>query len=113
MSGHKHHHNHNHNASEINGAGLIFVILLNFIITIVQIIGGLYSKSLSLISDALHNFSDGIAIIISYMAIKMYGKEKDEKRTFGYKRATILAAFINSSILIVISLFLFKCSCTY
>ena len=106
MSEHNHH--HNHNTSEINGAGLIFVILLNFTITIVQIIGGLYSKSLSLISDALHNFSDGIAIIISYMAIKMYGNEKDEKRTFGYKRAIILAAFINSSILIVISLFLFK-----
>lgn len=105
---HNYSHSHSHGASDISGARLIFVILLNFIITAFQIIGGVYSKSLSLISDALHNFSDGIAIIISYMAIKMYGREKDDKRTFGYKRATILAAFINSFILIVISLFLFK-----
>lgn len=101
-------HNHNHDISGVSGTKLIFIVLLNFAITVAEVVGGLYAGSLSLISDALHNFSDGISFIISYMAIKIAGKTKDEKKTFGYKRATILAALINSSVLIVISIFLFK-----
>ena len=105
---HEHGHGHSVDITGIKGLNLFIVVLLNFLITIVQVIGGLYAGSLSLISDALHNFSDGIAIAISYFAIKIAGKGNDEKRTFGYKRATILAAFINSAILIIISIFLFK-----
>lgn len=80
---------------------------LNFIITIVQIIGGIASNSLALISDALHNFSDGISIIISYAAIKLKQKNNSQRHTFGLKRAEILAAVINASVLIVIYIFLF------
>ena len=105
---HEHGHGHSVDITGIKGLNLFIVVLLNFLITIVQVIGGLYAGSLSLISDALHNFSDGIAIAISYFAIKIASKGNDEKRTFGYKRATILAAFINSAILIIISIFLFK-----
>jgi len=83
-------------------------MLLNFLITIAEIIGGIFSGSLSLISDALHNFSDGIAIIITYIAMKLGKKPKTLKYTFGLKRAEILAAIINSSTLIVISFFLIK-----
>lgn len=104
----EHDHGHSHDVSDIKGIKLFFVIALNFIITIAQIVGGIVSGSLSLISDALHNFSDGISIIISYLAIKISRKDKDTRRTFGYKRATILAALINSSLLIIISVFLFK-----
>lgn len=82
-------------------------MLLNFIITVVQIIGGVISGSLSLISDAMHNFSDGISVIISYFAIKLKGKDNSYKLTFGYKRAEILAAVINSSVLVVICVYLF------
>jgi cobalt-zinc-cadmium efflux system protein len=92
----------------VKGFNLFIVVLLNFMITIVQVIGGLYAGSLSLISDALHNFSDGIAIVISYFAIKISGKKNDEKRTFGYKRSTIIAAFINALFLMLVSIFLFK-----
>jgi cobalt-zinc-cadmium efflux system protein len=105
---HEHEHNHNNDISDIKGINLVFVVLLNFIIAISQIIGGIYSGSLSLISDALHNFSDGIAIAISYIAIKISNKGNDEKKTFGYNRSTILAALFNSLILIVISVFLLK-----
>jgi cobalt-zinc-cadmium efflux system protein len=82
-------------------------MLLNFVITIVQIIGGLLSGSLALISDALHNFSDGVSIIISYIALKLKGKNNSQRHTFGLKRAEILAAVINASVLIVIYIFLF------
>lgn len=104
----EHGHEHNHDISGVSGTKLIFIVLLNFIITAAEVVGGLYAGSLSLISDALHNFSDGISFIISYLAIKIADKTKDEKKTFGYKRATILAALVNSSVLIVISIYLFK-----
>lgn len=82
-------------------------MLLNFVITIVQIIGGILSGSLALISDALHNFSDGVSIIISYLALKLKQKDNSHRHTFGLKRAEILAAVINASVLIVIYFFLF------
>ena len=85
-----------------------FVILFNFIITVAEVSGGLLSGSLALISDALHNFSDTIAIFISYVAYLLGKKEVTYKKTYGYKRAEILAALFNSTVLIVISFFLFK-----
>jgi cobalt-zinc-cadmium efflux system protein len=108
MSDHSHTHAHNHDVSSVKGINLLITMLLNIIITIAEVIGGLYSGSLSLISDALHNLSDALSIVVSYFAIKMSQKSNDEKRTFGYKRSTILAAVINSTLLIVISFFLFK-----
>lgn len=82
-------------------------MLLNFVITVVQIVGGIISGSLALISDALHNFSDGIAVILSYIAIKLKQKDNSHRHTFGLKRAEILAAVINSAVLIIIYFFLF------
>ncbi len=102
--GHSHHHSQ---SAETSGARLVITILLNFGITIAEIIGGIISGSLSLISDAMHNFSDGIAVIISYIAIRLNKKPKDYKFTFGYKRAEIIAAVFNASVLIGISLYLF------
>lgn len=100
-------HNHSHNAVQTTGSRLIITMLLNFIITIAEIIGGIISGSLSLISDALHNFSDGIAVIISYFAIQVKKKPNTAKHTFGFKRAEILAALINSAVLVAISFYLF------
>jgi cobalt-zinc-cadmium efflux system protein len=80
---------------------------LNLLITIAEIIGGIFSGSLSLISDALHNFSDTISFVVSYVAIKLKDHDTSYRHTFGLKRAEILAAVINSSVLIVISFFLF------
>jgi len=87
---------------------LIITMLLNFLITVVEIAGGILSGSLSLLSDAIHNFSDGIAIIISYIAIRLSKRPRTLKYTFGLKRAELLAAIINASTLIVISFFLIR-----
>jgi cobalt-zinc-cadmium efflux system protein len=95
----------NHHFREDN---LIITMVLNFIITLVEVIGGLLSGSLSLLSDALHNFSDGISVIVSFIALKLSKRENTLKNTFGYKRAEILAALFNSSFLIIIYFFLFK-----
>ena len=106
---HNHSHNNQSHQNMLNTTigRLIITMLLNFVITIVQIIGGILSGSLALISDALHNFSDGISIIISYIALKLKRKSNSQRHTFGLKRAEILAAVINASVLIVIYVFLF------
>jgi len=75
---------------------------------LVEVIGGLLSGSLSLLSDALHNFTDGISVIVTFIALRLSKRENTLKNTFGYKRAEILAALFNSSFLIIISFFLFK-----
>jgi cobalt-zinc-cadmium efflux system protein len=82
-------------------------MLLNILITVVQIAGGIISGSLALISDALHNLSDAVSIIISYIAIRLKKHNNSERHTFGLKRAEILAAVINSAVLIAIYIFLF------
>ncbi|GAB4117781.1 MAG: cation diffusion facilitator family transporter [Candidatus Caldatribacteriota bacterium] len=99
-------HNHTHNS--FKEKNLIITMILNFIITVVEIVGGLLSGSLSLLSDALHNFSDGISVIVSYAALRLSKKDNTLKNTFGFKRAEILAALFNSSFLVIISFFLFK-----
>ena len=97
MSGHHH---------ETSGKRMVITMLLNFSISVVEIAGGVLSGSLSLISDALHNFSDGIAIIVSYVALRLSKKNKTDNYTFGFKRAQILAAIFNSGILLAISIYL-------
>jgi cobalt-zinc-cadmium efflux system protein len=101
-----HHHGHHHSHAELKGRKLFIAVLLNCIITVSQVIGGIISGSLSLISDALHNFSDVLSLLVSYFATVLAGKKASGKRTFGYKRAEIIAAFVNSSTLIIVAVFL-------
>uniref|UniRef100_UPI00404AAE08 cation diffusion facilitator family transporter n=1 Tax=Flavobacterium sp. TaxID=239 RepID=UPI00404AAE08 len=98
-----HPHVHKH---QIKGNNLFISILLNIIITIAQIIGGILSGSLALISDALHNFSDVLALIFSFIAHKLAKQKASVNQTFGFKRAELLAAFINASTLIIVAFIL-------
>ncbi len=100
---HSHSHGHQHHHPQVTGKNLLFTILLNTGITLAQVIGGLASGSLSLLSDALHNFTDVISLIISYLANNFSKKEASIHKTFGYKRAEIIAAFVNASTLLIIS----------
>lgn len=99
-------HNHLHQSKDLQGQKLLISIVLNIVITVAQVIGGLISGSLSLLSDALHNFSDVISLIVSYAASKLSKRKASISRTFGYKRAEILAAFINSSTLVIVAILL-------
>ncbi len=91
---------HNHKVSDRN---LGLAILLNAGITIAEAIGGIISGSIALLSDAAHNFSDVISLIISWFANRLSKREATDRQTFGYRRSEILAAFINSATLIIIS----------
>jgi cobalt-zinc-cadmium efflux system protein len=99
-------HSHNHSHDDLKGRNLIISIFLNIVITVAQVIGGLLSGSLSLLSDALHNFSDVISLIISYIANRLSKRKASLQKTFGYKRAEILAAFINAATLIIVAILL-------
>jgi cobalt-zinc-cadmium efflux system protein len=98
-----HSHNHHKHHKDLGGRNLLISIVLNIGITVAQVIGGLVSGSLALLSDALHNFTDVISLIISFTATRLVRTKASLKRTFGFKRAEILAAFINAATLIVIA----------
>jgi len=100
---HDHHHSHHHH---VEGKNLLFSIVLNIVITVAQVIGGILSGSLALLSDALHNFSDVLSLVFSYIAHKLSRKKASNDQTFGYKRAELIAAFINAMTLIIVALFL-------
>lgn len=104
--GHHHNHDHGHHHHQVEGKNLLFSIILNLVITIAQVIGGLISGSLALISDALHNFSDVLSLVFSYVAHKLSKKKASVNQTFGYKRAELIAAFVNAMTLIIVALFL-------
>ena len=97
---------HGHAYVNLSAAKYLGVTLLNGLITVVEIVGGILSGSLALLSDAAHNLGDTVSIATSYIAWRIAGKEKDVRRTYGYKRAEIIAAFVNASALVAISLFL-------
>jgi cobalt-zinc-cadmium efflux system protein len=101
--GDNHVHIHKH---EVKGNNLILSILLNLLITIAQVIGGIISGSLALISDALHNFSDVLSLVFSLVAHKLSRRKASLNNTFGYKRAELIAAFINAITLIIVAFFL-------
>ena len=99
MSGHHHH-------TPESDKGLKFAITINILLTLAQAIGGAIAGSLSLIADALHNLSDAAALGIALFARSISRKPADEINTFGYKRAEVIAALINLTTLIIISLYL-------
>ncbi len=105
--GHSHHHHH-HGSSDLKGRNLIITIVLNILITVAQVIGALVSGSLSLLSDALHNFSDVVSLLVSFVANGFSKRKATSKTTFGYKRAEIIAAFVNAATLIIVAFILTK-----
>ncbi|WP_158966781.1 cation diffusion facilitator family transporter [Paraglaciecola sp. L3A3] len=97
---------HSHNHAHHHDGKLNLAVFINILLTIAQIIGGLLSGSLSLIADALHNLSDAGAILIAIFARRIARRPANSKMTFGFKRAEILGALINSTILVIVGLYL-------
>lgn len=112
------HHNNSHNHEHGHGHGhvhhvegsfrLLLVILLNMIITAAEYIGGIMSGSLALISDAGHNFSDVLSLILGYAGERVSAGRSGARYTFGLKRFEVLTALVNSLTLVVIGIFIFN-----
>ncbi|MBK9729045.1 MAG: cation transporter [Saprospiraceae bacterium] len=97
---------HSHEVINLNSK-LKFGILLNTLFTIIQFTVGVISGSLALVSDAGHNLTDSLSLVISLFAQKMSYRKSTPDKTFGYGRATIISALINSVILIALAIYIF------
>jgi len=95
-------HNHDHNTTSKNFRTVFF---LNFGFTLFEIVGGILTNSIAIISDALHDFGDTISIGLAWFLEKYSHKKSDNKYTYGYGRFSLLGALINAMVLIIGSTF--------
>ncbi|MCF3936021.1 cation diffusion facilitator family transporter [Acuticoccus sp. M5D2P5] len=100
------HGHHHHVDPDAGDRRVALAVIVNLALTVAQVIGGVLAGSLSLIADALHNFSDAISLVIAFGARKIARRPANSDMTFGYGRAEVVAALINYTTLIVIGLYL-------
>ncbi len=98
-------HTHDHND---NGQRLIIAIALTGSVFLVEFVGGLWTGSLALLSDAAHVFMDVFALALSYIAIRLAALPPNDRHTYGYHRMQVLAALANGATLLIISFEIFK-----
>ncbi|WP_420575390.1 cation diffusion facilitator family transporter [Ekhidna sp.] len=99
--GHNHDHSHNHSEGNVKVA-----FFLNLSFTIIEVIGGLYTNSLAILSDALHDLGDSLSLGLSWYFQKLSKKGRTKKFSYGYKRFSLLGAIINSIVLVAGSIFI-------
>ena len=98
-SGH-HHHDHAPKLDHLNAA-FIWGIVLNSAFVAIEVVAGLYTHSLSLLTDAGHNLSDVASLALALLAFKLTKVSATDRYTYGYKRSTIIVSFFNAVILFV------------
>lgn len=103
---HGYHRHYNSEAPSSGERNLWWAVFVNVLLTIAQVVGGIVSGSLSLIADAIHNFSDAASLLIAAVAMRIGRRPPDHSKTFGYKRAETIAALINLTMLAMIGLYL-------
>lgn len=103
---HSHEHSHAAETRSLSDSRLIAAIVVNGLLTVAQLIGGVVSGSLSLVADALHNLSDAGSLLVALVARKIGRRPADRLQTFGYRRVELVGALINATTLVVIGLYL-------
>jgi cobalt-zinc-cadmium efflux system protein len=102
---HRHAHDHDH-GRDANPLALTKALVLTGAFLVVEVIGGILTGSLALLSDAAHMFTDTAALAIALAAIKIGERPADTRRTFGYQRFEILAATANAVLLLAVALYI-------
>lgn len=97
---HNHHHSHDHNLSGAGTKNIALAFYLNLIFSVIELIGGMLTNSVAILSDALHDLGDSISLGMAWYFQKVSKKKPDGKYTYGYKRFSILSALLNSLILL-------------
>ena len=95
-----------HSHKNDKSVNISWAILINITFAIIEVVGGLFTNSLTILSDALHDFGDSLVLIVAWLAEKKSETKPDHKRTFGYKRLSLGAAVITSIVLLSGSLFI-------
>ncbi len=101
-----HHCSHTHDVSHVSDGRLTWAIALNLLLSVIEAIAGVLFGSLSLIADAVHNLSDCLSLMVALIARIVSRKSADKRRTFGYRRAEVLGAFVNLLLLSILGLYL-------
>ena len=101
-----HNHLHHHNTEDSDRIG--FAFFLNLIFTIIEFFGGLWTNSVAIISDALHDLGDSVALGMAWYFQRLSHRKKDNVYSYGYRRFSLLGALINSIILIIGSVFIIR-----
>ena len=104
--GHHHHHSHAGHTEDGNARNIVFAFWLNTIFALIEIAGGFYTNSVAVLSDAVHDLGDSLSLGLAYYFQKKSAQKRDVKFNYGYKRFSLLGAFINSVILTVSSIFI-------
>lgn len=94
---------HSHDHSHATGTVLAWSLAATFAFVAVEVLAGFQAHSLALISDAGHNFTDGLALLLAWIGVYLQSKPADETRTYGYHRAGVLTAFVNAIALAILS----------
>ncbi len=101
-------HNHHHHSHESSTENIAVAFFLNLAFTIIEFIGGFYTNSLAIMSDALHDLGDSLSLGLSWYFQKKSTKRANKKYSYGYKRFSLLGAVINSIVLVIGSVFIIK-----
>ncbi|MER2491144.1 cation diffusion facilitator family transporter [Catenovulum sediminis] len=96
-----HHHNHTHDLQNQSERNIAIAFFLNFAFTIIEIVGGLLTNSTAILADAVHDLGDTLAIALSWVLQRVSKKQASTRFSYGYRRLSLLAAFINASILLI------------
>jgi cobalt-zinc-cadmium efflux system protein len=100
---HSHPHSHGHHHHPATGNVLRWSLAATGLFVIIELIAGIESHSLALLSDAGHNFTDAVALFLSWFGFYLQSKPADETKTYGYHRGGVLAAFVNALTLVALS----------
>ncbi|MGL4992994.1 MAG: cation diffusion facilitator family transporter [Bacteroidales bacterium] len=98
-----HNHNHSHNSDSEKNLSIVF--FLNSLFVIVELVGGIMTNSIAILSDALHDFGDSLSLALAWFLQRKSKSERDEKYSYGYKRFSLLGSVFLSGVLTVSSLF--------
>ncbi len=104
--GHEHLHTHGLEAPSGGKRDLLVALAITVLMMIAEIVGGLLSNSLALLSDAGHMFTDNLALLLSFFAMTFAAMPATERKTFGFYRLEILAAFVNGVVLVLVSFYI-------
>ena len=103
--GHSHNNHHNHNHGDNATKNISVAFFLNLFFVVVEVVGGIFTNSIAILSDALHDFGDCLSLAVAWAFQKKATQKRDHKYTYGYKRFSLLGSIFLSGVLVVSSAF--------
>ncbi len=101
-----HHHDHHHLDTSNGSGGIAFALVMNLIFTVIEIFGGIWTNSVAILADAVHDLGDTIALASAWYFQKISGRKGDQRYSYGYRRFSLLGATITAMVLFLGGLYI-------